>query len=160
VKVSERSDTTKHTKKNTKKNTIIVASASRNQEPATQERALVVSMAECNALVSLVEREAPFLAFTADEKKIVCTLNNHELPARVDAVEAFVNGKKYQRLKARKVTEDWADKYKPFLVPSVNFPNMMFCALTNHVIQKKHAVVEGHLKGRKFKVAQGASLHS
>ena len=90
VKVSERSDTTKHTKKNRKKNTIIVASASRNQEPATQERALVVSMAECNALVSLVEREAPFLAFTADEKKIVCTLNNHELPARIDAVEAFV----------------------------------------------------------------------
>ncbi len=46
------------------------------------------------------------------------------------------------------MTEDWADKYKPFLVPSVNFPNMMFCALTNHVIQKKHAVVEGHLKVR------------
>ena len=42
-----------------------------------------------NALVSLVEREAPFLAFTADKKKVVCTLNNHELPARMEAVEAF-----------------------------------------------------------------------
>ena len=141
-----------------------------------------------NALVSLVEREAPFLAFTADKKKVVCTLNNHELPARMEAVEAFAkyvkqafgclhagvcllprmsmnitssrhhvitssrhhvitcSGKKYRRLKARKATEDWADKYRPFLVPSVNFPNMMFCALTNHVIQKRRAVVEEHLK--------------
>ena len=56
------------------------------------------------------------------------------------------SGKKYKRLKSRKATEAWADKYKPFLVPSVNFPNMMFCALTNHVIQKKQAVVEEHLK--------------
>ncbi len=56
------------------------------------------------------------------------------------------SGKKYLRLKSLKTTEDWAGKYKPFLVPSVNFPNMMFCALTNHVIQKKQAVVEEHLK--------------
>ena len=72
--------------------------------------------------------------------------NSSLTPARY--VVTTCSGKKYQRLKARKVTEDWADKYKPFLVPSVNFPNMMFCALTNHVIQKKHAVVEGHLKVR------------
>jgi len=68
------------------------------------------------------------------------------------------SGKKYKKLKTRKTTEDWADRYKPFLVPSVNFPNMMFCALTNHVIQKKQAVVEEHLKGRKFKTAQGTLL--
>ena len=68
------------------------------------------------------------------------------------------SGKKYKKLKTRKTTEDWADRYKPFLVPSVNFPNMMFCALTNHVIQKKQAVVEEHLKGRKFKTAQGTFL--
>ena len=49
-------------------------------------------MAENNsdALVALVDREAPFLAFTADNKRVICTLNNHELPARTDAVEAFV----------------------------------------------------------------------
>ena len=68
------------------------------------------------------------------------------------------SGEKYKKLKTRKTTEDWADRYKPFLVPSVNFPNMMFCALTNHVIQKKQAVVEEHLKGRKFKTAQGTFL--
>ena len=68
------------------------------------------------------------------------------------------SGKKYKKLKLRKSTEDWAEKYEPFLVPSVNFPNMMFCALTNHVIKKNQAVVEEHLKGRKFKTAQGRCL--
>jgi hypothetical protein len=32
---------------------------------------------------------------------------------------------------------------------------MMFCALTNHVIRKKNEVIEEHIKGRKFKMAQG-----
>jgi hypothetical protein len=31
----------------------------------------------------------------------------------------------------------------------------MFCSLTNHVIKKNKETVEGHLKGRKFKKAQG-----
>jgi hypothetical protein len=43
-----------------------------------------------DALHSLVESEAPFLAFTEDKKKIVCTLNNHELPVRLDVVQTFV----------------------------------------------------------------------
>ena len=43
-----------------------------------------------DALAALVDGGSPFLAFTADKKKLVCTLNNHELPSRVEAVEAFV----------------------------------------------------------------------
>ena len=31
----------------------------------------------------------------------------------------------------------------------------MFCSLTNHVIKKTKETVEGHLKGKKFKRAQG-----
>jgi hypothetical protein len=38
----------------------------------------------------LVDSEAPFLAFSEDRKKIVCTLNNHELPVRLEALKAFI----------------------------------------------------------------------
>jgi hypothetical protein len=69
-------------------------------------------------------------------------------------------GRKYKRLKGNKSVDDWTEKYRPFLLPSVNFPNMLFCALTNHVIRKKKEVVEEHLKGRKFKAAQGTTTNN
>ena len=34
-------------------------------------------------------------------------------------------GKKYARLKRNKSVDDWTDVYRPFLVPSVNFPYVL-----------------------------------
>ena len=38
----------------------------------------------------LVEAESPYLTFTNDDQNIVCVLNNHEIPVRLEALEAFV----------------------------------------------------------------------
>lgn len=35
----------------------------------------------------------------------------------------------------------------------------MFCSLTNHVIKKTKETVEGHMKGKKFKRAQGMFIY-
>lgn len=37
----------------------------------------------------------------------------------------------------------------------VSCRNMMFCALTNHLIKKSKASVEEHLRGKKFAKAKG-----
>lgn len=106
------------------------------------------------SIQSLLKAEEPFLAYSEDRSKIVCILNNHELPVKLHALESFVRGKKYQRLKKNKSIEDWIDEYRPFLAPSINYPNMMFCALTNHLIKKSKASVEEHLRGKKFAKAK------
>lgn len=48
------------------------------------------SSGEETRIRSLLEREDPFLVYSDDGSKVVCTLNNHELPLRIDALESFV----------------------------------------------------------------------
>ncbi|WPT11694.1 Surfeit locus protein 2 [Picochlorum sp. SENEW3] len=109
---------------------------------------------ESDKIRQVILEHAPFLKESDDGKKIVCLLNNHEISYRLDAINAFVSGKKYRRLRSRKEAEEWTEKYRPFLVPSVNYPNMLFCSLTNHVIKKNRQSVDEHLKGKKFQRAQ------
>ena len=42
------------------------------------------------ALQALVEKHSPYLEYKDDKSKIRCTLNGHELPAKIAAVKAFV----------------------------------------------------------------------
>ncbi len=46
-------------------------------------------------------------------------------------------------------------KYDPFLVPSINFPDKLFCALTNQLITRSLEAVKQHMKGRRFQKAKG-----
>lgn len=40
------------------------------------------------------------------------------MPARVDAIEKYVQGKKYQTLLKKKLDNDYLNKFKEFLEPS------------------------------------------
>lgn len=42
------------------------------------------------SIESLLKAEEPFLVYSEDRSKVVCTLNNHELPLRLHALESFV----------------------------------------------------------------------
>jgi hypothetical protein len=42
------------------------------------------------SIQSLLKAEEPFLAYSEDRSKIVCILNNHELPVKLHALESFV----------------------------------------------------------------------
>ena len=46
-------------------------------------------------------------------------------------------------------------KYEPFLVPSRNFPRMLYCALTDDLINRNLKEVKQHIKGKKFLKAKG-----
>jgi hypothetical protein len=40
------------------------------------------------------------------------------MPARIDAIEKYINGKKYQQLLKKKFDNEYLDKFKDFLEPS------------------------------------------
>jgi len=40
------------------------------------------------------------------------------MPARIDAIEKYINGKKYQQLLKKKLDHDYLNKFKDFLEPS------------------------------------------
>ena len=46
-------------------------------------------------------------------------------------------------------------KYEPFIVPSKNFPAMLYCALTGQLIAKSLDAIKLHMKGKKFERAKG-----
>ena len=46
-------------------------------------------------------------------------------------------------------------KYEPFIAPSINFPDMVFCALTNLLVAKNLEAVKKHMSGKRFQKAQG-----
>ena len=49
-------------------------------------------------------------------------------------------------------------RYEPFLVPSINFPDKLFCALTNQLITRNLEAVKTHMKGKRFQKAKGWSV--
>ncbi|WAR31483.1 SURF2-like protein, partial [Mya arenaria] len=99
----------------------------------------------------------PSLSFDKESGKIQCSLSGHEMPGRADAVNSYVQGKKYLKLKARQ--EQNFEKYKPHLVPSskkhheYGLKHQLFCVLTLSHVNKTPAHVERHVNGAKFKRA-------
>eukprot|EP00879_Flechtneria_rotunda_P002263 GHRR01002454.1.p1 GENE.GHRR01002454.1~~GHRR01002454.1.p1 ORF type:complete len:298 (+),score=104.82 GHRR01002454.1:153-1046(+) len=89
--------------------------------------------------------------FTVQENgKIKCEINGHTLPPRCDVVSTFLQGPKFQKLLKRYRAEDILKKYEPFIVPSMNFPLMLYCALTGQLIDKSVEAVKQHMQGKKF----------
>ena len=48
--------------------------------------------------------------------KVVCSLSGHEMPGRPEVVRAYVEGKKFQTLKAEKDFD--FQRLQPYIVPS------------------------------------------
>ncbi len=63
------------------------------------------------------------------------------MPARVDAIEKYIQGKKYQQLLKKKLDTDYSDKFKEFLEPSTK---------KNHehvlIFQTKNSFTKKYLK--------------
>jgi hypothetical protein len=70
----------------------------------------------------LLRQHAPHFEVDPGSGKVVCRLNGHAFPPRLDAVEAFVKGAKYAKLARRAAAEAGLQKYEPFIVQSANFP--------------------------------------
>lgn len=61
---------------------------------------------ESDKIRQVILEHAPFLKESDDGKKIVCLLNNHEIPYRLDAINAFVRCVIFER---RVVLHDCGD---------------------------------------------------
>lgn len=99
-------------------------------------------------LHALIQQEGSNLQMQGD--RVICCLNGHSMPAKADAVRAFINGKRYKKLAWQKAEEEALSSYEPFLVQSKNFPDKLFCSLTCQVMNKTVDNVRKHMKGRRF----------
>lgn len=92
----------------------------------------------------------PFFVLT-EEKKVKCTLNNHELPCNLTELQKFTQAKKYKTLSA--AAEFSYSQYEPHIVPSTKKPNQLFCKLTLRHLNRQPEHVLRHVNGKRFKKA-------
>ncbi|CAF4273118.1 unnamed protein product, partial [Adineta steineri] len=97
----------------------------------------------------------PSLQHVPDKDRIRCDWTQHEMAARADAIERYINGKKYQQLLKRKLDTDYLNKFKEFLEPSTkkNHETQFFCKLTWRYLNKEPHHIMRHLEGKRFKRA-------
>lgn len=67
-------------------------------------------------------------------------------------------GKKYAKLKGSQTLEALLAKYDPVLAQSINFPDHLFCCLTNDLVEKTPSAILRHVEGKRFARAKGAAL--
>jgi hypothetical protein len=95
----------------------------------------------------------PSLAITTDaasgRSKVRCSLTAHEIPARADAVAAYVSGKSYKHAR------DWYStdfsKYAPWIVPHKSDARRLYCTLTRQPLNRIPEEVAAHVAGRRFR---------
>ncbi|XP_062816320.1 surfeit locus protein 2 [Anolis carolinensis] len=95
----------------------------------------------------------PALGALPSGNRVRCALTGHELPLHLPALEAYVAGKKYRRLRGREAD---LGPHAKHLVPSRTRPRQLFCQLTLRHLNAQPEHVLRHLHGRRF---QGA-LHT
>jgi hypothetical protein len=88
------------------------------------------------------------LLVLTDNNKIKCSLSGHEMPARADIVQQYLNSKKYA--KAREWYSKDFSKYEPWIVENKVDPKKLYCTLTNLSLNKIPEEVEKHVTGKRF----------
>ncbi|KAK9824035.1 hypothetical protein WJX72_007190 [[Myrmecia] bisecta] len=71
-------------------------------------------------------------------------------------LEAFISAPKFQRLYKLKEERDALTAFAPFIVPSRNYEDKFFCALTCQLINARLKTIKQHMQGKKFKVSKEA----
>lgn len=86
-----------------------------------------------------------------EERKVKCTLNNHEFPCNLTELQKFTQAKKYKSLST--TAEFNYRQYEPHIVPSTKKPNQLFCKLTLRHLNRQPQHVLRHVNGKRFKKA-------
>ncbi|VDI33673.1 Hypothetical predicted protein [Mytilus galloprovincialis] len=86
-----------------------------------------------------------------NREKIRCELSGHEMPCRLDALESYIKGKKFEKL-----LEKHNYQYeKQHLTKSIkkSRSHQLFCTLTYRHLNNTPQHIQKHLEGRRFKKA-------
>ncbi|KAM6243781.1 surfeit locus protein 2 [Porphyrio hochstetteri] len=108
-------------------------------------------MAEVPEQERLFLRQHPLLTL-AEPGKVRCRLTGHEMPCRLSELQAYTNGKKYQRLIKTAREFDYG-KFEPHIVPSTKNLHQLFCKLTLRHINKLPEHVLRHVQGKRYQKA-------
>ncbi|XP_064891794.1 surfeit locus protein 2 isoform X2 [Columba livia] len=109
------------------------------------------AMAEVPERERLFLRQHPLLSL-AEPGKVRCRLTGHEMPCRLSELQAYTNGKKYQRLIKTAREFDYG-KFEPHIVPSTKNLHQLFCKLTLRHINKFPEHVLRHVQGKRYQKA-------
>ncbi|XP_060613103.2 surfeit locus protein 2 [Anolis sagrei] len=93
----------------------------------------------------------PALGALPSGNRVRCALSGHELPLSLPALEAYVAGKKYRRLRARREAD--LGPHAQHLVPSRTRPQQLFCQLTLRHLNAQPEHIQRHFQGRRFQRA-------
>ncbi|CAM9669263.1 unnamed protein product [Bubo scandiacus] len=110
-----------------------------------------VATAEAPEEERLFLRQHPLLSL-AEPGKVKCRLTGHEMPCRLSVLQAYTNGKKYQRLIKTAREFDYG-KFEPHIVPSTKNLHQLFCKLTLRHINKFPEHVLRHVQGKRYQKA-------
>jgi len=80
--------------------------------------------------------------------KVRCTVTRHEIPAKLDMLEAHWTGKKYAMKKAQSKYDFTV--HEPWIVAHKKDANLLYCTLTKQPMSRQPKTVEGHIKGKRF----------
>eukprot|EP00795_Rhopilema_esculentum_P010533 gene10533-19261_t len=83
--------------------------------------------------------------------KVVCSITGHELPCNLNALECYVNSKKYKQFTKNGTCDlSKVEEFKEYLIPSKKGQNKLFCLITKKEINNIPSHIENHVTGRKF----------
>uniref|UniRef100_A0A8C3JFY1 Surfeit 2 n=1 Tax=Calidris pygmaea TaxID=425635 RepID=A0A8C3JFY1_9CHAR len=110
-----------------------------------------VAMADVPEEERLFLRQHPLLSLV-EPGKVRCRLTGHEMPCRLLELQAYTNGKRYQRLIKTAREFDYG-KFEPHIVPSTKNLHQLFCKLTLRHINKFPEHVLRHVRGKRYQKA-------
>jgi len=92
---------------------------------------------------------------TEPRNKVLCKLTKHQLPLNAEAIQTYIDGKKFQsylkKVKQPSTVEKLDNKYSELFRPSKRFPTTrLYCTLTRKEINKKPHEIERYITGYKF----------
>lgn len=100
------------------------------------------------SLAQVLDEFKEYVSLTESGTRIKCLITAHEMPARADAVLAYLNGKRFKKAKEW-YTQDFS-KYLPYIIPYKKNPAKLFCKLTRLQLNKIPREIEKHTQGKRY----------
>jgi len=92
------------------------------------------------------------LEFCSGGNKVKCLSTGHEMPASLEGVKAYVNGKSYKKKR------DWYsfdfEQFQPYIIPHKKLKKHIFCTLTGVTMPKIPEKVKAHVASKRFTKAK------
>lgn len=80
--------------------------------------------------------------------KILCKLTDHEMSARADVVQAYINGKKFKK-ESEWYRHDFSE-FLPYIVEDKDNIRKLYCKITKQTLNKIPQQVRKHMQGKRF----------